>query len=105
MLSAAYDIIKRLDPGSTPHVNGTNQSDSSPGSCDLFFDNTTNMSGYLGRSKCEHQGTSVREYTTLGHMTLISVAMPTQVILLADIIPTFIIKLVAPYFMNFLPYW
>jgi len=28
-----------------------------------------------------------------------------QVILLADILPTFIIKLVAPYFMNFIPYW
>ncbi|XP_064399119.1 battenin-like isoform X3 [Halichondria panicea] len=29
----------------------------------------------------------------------------TYVILLADILPTFIIKLFAPYFMNFLPYW
>ena len=63
MLSAAYDIIKRLDPGSAPHVNGTN---SSHGSCDLFFDNATNMSGYLGRSKCEQQGTSVRECVPVG---------------------------------------
>ena len=28
-----------------------------------------------------------------------------QVILLADILPTFIIKLFAPYVMNFIPYW
>lgn len=29
----------------------------------------------------------------------------TSVILLADIVPTFVIKLVFPYFMNFIPYW
>ena len=40
------------------------------------------------------------------HMVEVSYTFPVlQVILLADILPTFIIKLVAPYFMNFIPYW
>ena len=30
---------------------------------------------------------------------------PLQVILLADILPSFTMKLIAPYVMNFIPYW
>jgi battenin len=30
---------------------------------------------------------------------------PFQVILLADILPSFTMKLIAPYIMNFIPYW
>lgn len=39
----------------------------------------------------------------LGHVVLL--VLVVQVILLADILPTFIIKLTFPYFMNFIAYW
>ena len=61
MLSAAFDIIQQLENGgggSSP--NSTNRSNQTIGSCDLQFNETTNMSYYIGREKCAIQGTSVR---------------------------------------------
>jgi battenin len=92
MLSAAFDILSELDSKTSSDstdeygtVFGTdNSSIGSPGACRAVFNSTTNASEYKARY-CNTAGTSV--------------------ILLADIVPTLIIKLTLPYVMNFAPYW
>ncbi|CAI8008680.1 Battenin [Geodia barretti] len=92
MLSAAFDILSELDSNTSSDstdeygaVFGTdNSSIGSPGACRAVFNSTTNSSEYKARY-CNTAGTSV--------------------ILLADILPTLIIKLTLPYFVNFVPYW
>ena len=56
MLSAAFDIITYLESDSKTSCtdNSTNTS-----ACSLFFNETTNTSYYIGREKCNRQGTSV----------------------------------------------
>ena len=110
MLSAAYDIIHRLDGGggSPSGANETVYNDSIYNdSCTSAFNWTTNTTSYKPRERCSKQGTSVS-------LVCVCVCVRTdvcnhlpcvQVILLADILPTLLIKLTAPYWMQFFPYW
>lgn len=56
MLSAAFDIITYLESDSKKPCtdNSTNTS-----ACSLIFNETANTSYYIGREKCNRQGTSV----------------------------------------------
>lgn len=56
MLSAAFDIITLLENNNKRPCtdNSTNTS-----ACSLIFNETTNTSYYIGREKCNRQGTSV----------------------------------------------
>ena len=53
MLSAALDIVHRLEGGGTHNTNNTSES------CTLLFNWTTNTSSYKPREMCQKQGTSV----------------------------------------------
>ncbi|XP_065900790.1 battenin-like isoform X2 [Dysidea avara] len=85
MLSAAFDILSKVDK-STSHTVGSN---SSVDYCQLQYD------------YCE----GVRQNNTGHYPHRECNKVSTGVILLADILPTLIIKATAPWFMAAIPYW
>ena len=104
MLSGAFDIIHNLEKNRNTTLAGDVEDADSPynDSCTPLFNYSSNSSSYQPRQPCQTQGTAVCScalvFTDLGCYNL-------QVILLADVLPAFLIKSTAVYFINFIPYW
>ena len=119
MLSAAFDILSDLDSSSSEGPsdleygalfgmdNSSNGTSPSPGACRAVFNETTNTKPDI---------VTKREPVYVGHCHVTSnllmsqsltssLCVLLQVILLADVLPSFLIKLCLPYVMNFFPYW